>query len=603
MGCRRRRVLAAGLVASAVVLVALALADAAEAEGTLRRRRPGRPAPAPPAVETAPGDESLVPADATGLDEEPLPPPRPRVPPPPFIPIPDRWRIVESLGMNERWYDPYGQNTLKGDRPAFGKDWFVNVGIVSDTLLEARAFPVGRGNQATDDPRDLDVFGTGDQWLFNQNVILEAALVKGDTTFRPPDWELRATGVANFNYVEVGERGIVNVDPDRGKTRNDGHFGFQELFVDKHLWNVSDYYDFDSLRIGIQEFITDFRGFLFEDGQPGVRLFGTRFRNRLQYNLAWFRRLEKDTNSGLNTVFEERADDVFVANAFYQDFPILGFTSEALVVYNRNREGDRPPHFNRNGFLERPASIGEERPHNYDVVYVGAGGDGHLGRVNLTTNVFGALGEDERNPIAQRKSDIRAYLIAAESSVDFDWYRLKLFGYHASGDRDPYDSTAAGFDAIFENPNFAGAETSFWQRQAIPLVGGGEVFISGRNAILPALRSSKEEGQSNFVNPGIFLFGVGGDFDFTPQTRLTLNMSRLDFDDTAVLEVSRQQEHVAAAIGYDLSAALLWRPLFIENVVFRISGAVLVPGDGLDDLYDEKYDVLYSTLANVVLTY
>jgi hypothetical protein len=58
---------------------------------------------------------------------------------------------------------------------------------------------------------------------------------------------------------------------------------------------------------------------------------------------------------------------------------VLGFTSQALVVYNRNREGDAHPHFNDNGFIERPASIGDERPHDYDVVYLGGGGDGHIG--------------------------------------------------------------------------------------------------------------------------------------------------------------------------------------------------------------------------------
>ena len=44
--------------------------------------------------------------------------------------------------------------------------------------------------------------------------------------------------------------------------------------------------DFDSLRIGIQPFSSDFRGFLFQDNQLGVRLFGTRDNNRWQYNLA-----------------------------------------------------------------------------------------------------------------------------------------------------------------------------------------------------------------------------------------------------------------------------------------------------------------------------
>ena len=41
------------------------------------------------------------------------------------------------------------------------------------------------------------------------------------------------------------------------------------------------------------------------------------------------------------------------------------------------------------------------------------------------------------------------------------------------GDDDPYDQKAGGFDAIFENPLFAGADTSFWIRQPVPLIGGG----------------------------------------------------------------------------------------------------------------------------------
>ena len=62
----------------------------------------------------------------------------------------------------------------------------------------------------------------------------------------------------------------------RAQTRNDHFVGIQEAFVDNHLRNVSERYDFDSIRIGIQPFSTDFRGFLFQDNQLGVRLFGTR---------------------------------------------------------------------------------------------------------------------------------------------------------------------------------------------------------------------------------------------------------------------------------------------------------------------------------------
>jgi len=569
-----------------------ALATTVQAQSALERRRPGAlPRPAPPVIRA-----EIIPTPP------PTPTPRTELPPPP-VAMPDRWRLVEQIGVNERWWDPYNQNTFKADRPLFGDHWFLNLNLLSASLFEGRGVPTAVGNQATDRPGELDVFGDGNQWTIAETALFGGSLIKGDTTFLPPDYEFRIELGANVNYTSVAERGAINVNPDDGTTRLDGHIGFQELFVDKHLWNKSDDFDFDSLRVGIQAFNADFRGFLFDDRQLGVRLFGNFRKNRLQYNLAWFRRLEKDTNSGLNRVFDPRQDDVFVANAFFQDLPVRGFQTEAVVVYNRNREGDQAFHFNENGFLERPASVGLERPHDYDVVYVGAGGDGHVGRLNLTAFAYGAFGRDEFNSIAGRKQDLRAYLLASEASVDFDWYRVKVFALHASGDDDPFDGTATGFDAIFENPNFAGGDTSFFQRQAVPLTGGGGVVLSGRNSLIPALRSSKEQGQSSFVNPGIVLVGLGADFDLLPELRLTTNVSRVAFAETAVLRTLRQQRKVSRELGYDLSAAFVYRPWFIQNVALRLSGAVLVPGAGFDDLYDDRYAVLYSAFCEMVLTY
>ncbi len=118
----------------------------------------------------------------------------------------------------------------------------------------------------------------------------------------------------------------------------------QEAFIDYHIRNVSDRYDFDSVRVGIQPFSTDFRGFLFQDNQLGVRLFGNRDNNRYQYNLAWFRRIEKDTNSGLNDLGEDlRDDDIFVANLYRQDFPVLGMTSQAIADLQPQPRTTRSP--------------------------------------------------------------------------------------------------------------------------------------------------------------------------------------------------------------------------------------------------------------------
>jgi hypothetical protein len=522
------------------------------------------------------------------------------------ISVPDRWRLIESLGVKESILDPYNRNPLKGDRPVFGDDWFVNLAVISDTVYEPRSVPTPVGVQSTDRINSVDLFGEVNQWVFNQNLIISASLIKGDTAFRPPDYEFRIVPVINLNRVEVEERRVLRADPRQGTTRTDRHISLQEAFIDVHLRNVSDRYDFDSIRVGIQPFNVDFRGFLFQDAQLGVRLFGDRDNNIFQYNLAWFRRLEKDTNSGLNHVGRKlREDDIFIGNLYWQDFPVLGFQSQISAVYNRNREGN-DFFFNDNTFIERPASFGSERGRNYDIGYLGFSGDGHFGRINLTHSFYYAFGSDRDSTFTDEQADVSAFFFAAEPSIDFDWVRLRGSLIYASGDSDPFDNTEGGFDAIFENPQIAGSDTNYWIRQTVPLIGGGGVVLSTRNALLPSLRTSKEHGQSNFNNPGFRLLGAGADFDILPELRLSTNVNYMEFDDTSVLEVARNQQDIDREIGWDLSAALIYRPFFSQNVVFRLSGAVLFAGQGFQDLYGadaSQDDAFYSVLANLILTY
>lgn len=515
------------------------------------------------------------------------------------VPIPDRWRLVEAIGVHERWYDPYNQNTLKADRPLFD-DWFLNLSLISDTVIELRKFPVPVSPASGRQAGALDSFGGRNQDVFSENLILGTVLYKGDTTFKPPEYEFRFTPVINYNRVTVDEDRVLNVDPTRGRTRNDRFVGIQELFADKHLRNVSDNYDFDSLRFGIQPFNADFRGFLFQDEPFGLRLFGNRASNRYQYNLAWFRRIEKDINSGLNDLGRKlRNDDVFVGNLYRQDFPVTGFTSQGVLIYDRNRETQA--FYDDNGFLVRPASLGTERPRKYDVTYLGYNGDGHVGRMNLTASSYAALGKETPGVFVAQSSRIRAWFAAAEASRDYDWLRLRVSALYGSGDDNPYDRVSKGFDAILENPIFAGADTSFWIRQPVPNIGGGGVSLSGRNGILNSLRASKDQGQSNFTNPGIALLGVGADFDVLPELRLSTNLNHLSFANTAVLEAARAQANIDTDIGWDASVSLIYRPLMSQNIVLRLSGAVLLPGDGFKQLYGDENS--YSILGNVILAY
>ena len=131
------------------------------------------------------------------------------------------------------------------------------------------------------------------------------------------------------------------------------------------------------------------------------------------------------------------------------------------------------------------------------------------------------------------------------------------------------------------------------------------ISINGRNGILNSLRSSKEQGQSNFINPGTALVGLGGDFDLTPTVRVSTNANHLWFANTRVLQVLRNEGSIPRSIGWDLSVASTWRPKAAQNVVFRLSGAVLKAGDGFKDLFDKQGHgrQFYSVLANATLSF
>ncbi|MBI3780017.1 MAG: hypothetical protein HY278_03000 [candidate division NC10 bacterium] len=543
---------------------------------------------------------------------------------PDFIPIEDRWRLgfpswdryerrIEAPYVKGHWWDPYNQNVLKGDYPIVGQHTFLNISAISDTLIEGRRIPLP-SNVSAANPDRAEFFGSGDQFFLNQNFIFSFELFHGDTAFKPRDWEFRITPVFNINYLSVQETGVVNIDVREGTMRTDGHVGIQDLFVEYHLGDLSPAYDFVSARAGIQGFTSDFRGFIFSDNTLAFRLFGNLQSNRNQWNLVYLSPLEKDTNSGLNTSFITRGQHIAIANFFRQDFLWPGYTAQLSFHYLHDDGGI---HFDRNGFLVRPAAVGIVKPHTLDVVYLGWTGDGHIGPLNISHAFYQVLGHDDRNPIAGRPLDVSAQMVAVELSIDFDWLRPKASFFWASGDSSPTNGHATGFDAIFDNPNFAGAGFSYWNRQALPLTSTGLELV-GRNSLLPSLRSSKIEGQPNFVNPGLFLLNLGADVELTPKLRALVNLNLLRFHRTESLELLLFQPRIRHDIGLDYSLGFQYRPFLNENVVITAGAAALTPGDGLKDVYTsttfrfgekgleiikQGVDTLYSVFAALTLTY
>jgi hypothetical protein len=509
----------------------------------------------------------------------------------------DRWRIgfpeYDRYGdkgargrdipfRRGRWYDPYNQSWVKGDYPIIGNKVFTIFSAVSSTTVELSRTPKS-SDVSSVRPGSGEFFGKPEQLAVNQLFQVSFELFHGDSTFRPRDWAIKISPTFSLpNYLNARETGVVNIDVRRGTNRTDTQFSLEEAFAEVKLTDVNENFDFVSARVGIQPFVSDFRGFIFSDNNLGARIFGSADNNRIQYNLAYFAQLEKDTNSGLNR-FDRRQQNVYVANIFRQDFITKGYTIQASALYNDDRRSIK---YDRNGFLVRPALIGDVRRHAIKVGYLGVNGDGHLGRLNLTNSYYHAFGRDEQNPIAGKPVHVSSNMAAVEASVDHDYLRFRGSFFFAQGDKNPTDSQANGFDAIFDDPNFVGGQFSFWNRNGIRLTQTG-VGLVQPNSLLPSLRSSKIEGQANFVNPGIFIYNGGVDVEVTQRIKAVFNLNYLRFHRTESLEYVLFQPKIRHEIGWDLSLGVAYRPLLINNLTITFGAATLKPGRGFRDIYTD----------------
>jgi hypothetical protein len=571
-----------------------------------------------------------------------------------------------------RLWDPYKQSVLKGDVPIIGQDIFLSLTANSFTSYEARDIPTPAAI-STNRSSESEFFGSGNQMEVDQFVSLKIDLFKGETAFQPITWDLHLMPVYNINYIRVKENNVLSADPrgsdsqsdnngvftnngGTGQTSGAGNFSnpggltpgnpggllgpgnsftyigpqsqsgdhyttrtkdfvaLQEAFLEFHLADFTDNYDFISMRIGNQPFNSDFRGFVFNDTNLGFRLFGNADSNRWQYNLAAFDMRQKDTYSELNT-FDDRHQYVFIANVYRQDFFAKGYTTQLSFLTNMDQA---QIHYDRTGNLVDPAAIGGPIvPHDLTAYYFGWNGDGHIGRFNITHSFYEVIGRDSANGIAGQAADINAQMGAIELSYDEDWIRFKASFFYASGDDKPEDGHATGFDSILDNPNFIGGPFSYYSRQGF-IFGDTAVNFKQGNSLLVDLRSSKTEGQSNFVNPGVFIYGIGTDLDLTPNLKLFLNANYIRMADTDTVNFALHTNNIKPDIGYDLSIGVQYRPLLTDNIIISAGLGALIPEDGYKAIYQANtipvpgYDnppaghvdaFLYSGFASVTLTY
>ncbi len=156
--------------------------------------------------------------------------------------------------------------------------------------------------------------------------------------------------------------------------------------------------------------------------------------------------------------------------------------------------------------------------------------------------------------------------------------------FYASGDPNPTNGTASGFDSILDNPSFIGGPFSWYTHEGINLAGTA-VNLKQRDSLVPNLRTSKTEGQSNFVNPGAIILGVGTDIDVTPKLKAFLNVNYIWLAEPEAVKVALQTDRLRNDLGLDASFGFKYRPLLTDNIVISIGMGFFVPGGGYRDIY------------------
>ena len=513
------------------------------------------------------------------------------------IEFPDWIRYQNQDGeypfVRNRGFDPYDQNVLKGDLPIVGDDIFMVLTAISETPFEYRAVPTPSGVSA-ERPR-IRFFGNGSNSRFCRARSSRSSCSRATPRSSRATGPFRITPQFNLNYVQLARAQRLNATPEAA-ARGAQHLALQEAFAEVKIAEVGPNYDFISVRGGIQPFNSRFPRLSVprqQSRRAGVRQLGPEPQ-------PVERRLLRSAREGHQQRAERlqrREQRVFIANYYRQDFLTEGYTSRPAftptwMMATSSSSTQRLP--------RRPSPIGLIQPHQVHAYYAGFGGDGHWGRSNVTHQFYQAFGSDEFNGIAapaggHQRAVCRGRILDRPGLVP-SAHRRRLRLWRRRSRRRSRD----GVRRDHGQPEH--------RRRRLQLLGAAGaaaaadgVGLDGRNSVLPALRSSKNEGQANFVNPGVLVINGGVDAELTTKLKLITNVNLLRFHHTEIAATAavpgrdRQCHRRRRGRRVPVPAALN------DNMVITGGLSALVPAAGSSRSSPTR--CLYAPFLVVTLTY
>ena len=278
-----------------------------------------------------------------------------------------------------------------------------------------------------------------------------------------------------------------------------------------------------------------------------------------------------------------RRDWVLHANVYRQDFPFVGLTSELSLTWNINRERN-DIEVDDNGFPVRPALIGNLQNRNYDAFYIGYNADGRIGRMNISASAYGLFGSDRNNIFTGQPARIEGFFAAVEPSYDFELGPAARRGLVRERRRRSVRQCPARLRRDHREPDLRRRRHQLLdppddpvrRRRAARSISARAATASSTICARPRIRASR----TSSIRARCC----------SASARISTSRRRCACRSTPTISGSTapacwrccaSRRRSARDIGWDLSAAVIWRPSFVQNVVFRASAAVLQPGERL----------------------
>ena len=548
----------------------------------------------------------------------PVPPPQP-IETDRLLPVPDRWRILDALGRTENLFDPYNTNTLKGDKPIFGDDWFFNLGAHQRHALSSRArADAGRRRSRRARP--------GDQQHLRPLRPHAGQPRPTSSSLVAHQGRHRLQAARSRIPLHAG----LQLQPHRcRRARRHQHQPAQGPDARRRFPRACRKPSSTTTSATCRTATTSTpcasassrsRRFprLPVPGQPARR---APLRQPRQQSLAVQPRLVPPPREGHQQRPQRHRPAAAQGRRLRRQSLPPGFSGARLhlagrpIVRNDNREGSEF-YYDNNGFLVRPAQIGDDRGYNYDVNYLGYNGDGHFGRLNLTASAYWRVRASGPQPV-QRPAAIAARRSAPSSSPPS---RRSISTGSACAapalyrQRRRQSARAARRPASTRSSrtrNSPAPTPATGSARRIPLIGGGGVALTQpqRRARRPALVEGR--GPVELHQSRARARSASAPISTSCRSCACRRTSTICASSTPRRSSScATRRDIPNDIGYDLSVgADLPAAVHAEHRAAP-SGAVLLPGAGFKALYNTRRpalftsgNVLYSVLFNVILTY